>query len=892
MTEDDRNGHASTAQADRVAGILGAPAKPERRRGRLRRRRTRGPRRRIRWLRVVAIALPLSFLALISFVFGIVLAYEPQLSSLLAKLKVNYSVGETSTVYALGNKEIGILTAGTQVFLPPKDIPKVMADAIVSVEDKRFWTEPGVDIRGIARAFVADVFGGGGVQGASTITEQFVKLALHEENKRTLLVKLREAGMAFQLAHLWQKPTILADYLDTAYFGNGAYGVEAAAKAYFSADPSSPLYGCGLRPSVNNPKTLCVTYLTPDEAALLAAAVDAPSDFNQLQDAGAAMERRNLVLRDMAAQGYIAQSALANYEATSLPPPQDIGAPEQGTSKSDGYFVNWIENQMLARYGPKIFTAGYHIHTTLDQQLQNFAQNTIGSVLPPGTGQPAAALVAIDNATGQVRAMVGGYNYYKDPYNLAVQGERQPGSSFKVFDLAAALLDGYGPKTKVYSHPFDHIQAPFGDFVVRNDEGGYYNAKIPLSLALAVSDNSVFSRVGLNVGPRNIAKLANLFGITTSVSINPSMVIGGLHIGVTPLDMAHAYETIAQDGTLVSGTLASQHCASGFTQTYSWEEAPPVGIGPGGSCPGPVGIQYIGEPNNEKYVYNRTHTYAVYPDPSKIKVEKQMMKGVLSPIGTAASAAIPGVQAWGKTGTTNSYVDAWFVGSTPKMGRVPSMTVAVWVGYPAGAKSMKHNFHGGPVYGGTFPAEIWRRYVEYAISVYQHPPVHHSHSSRSGSSGTSSTTTSSSSSSTTTTTTQANSTGASGPASTGAQQAGGTSQTGTGGTSTGAGAGSPTKPNTATTVTSGGGSSSPTGTPPAVTTPATTTPAAGAPNTGTGGGVTAPSTGGAGPPGGRRLPGGCDPPRGRGAAAARDEAAARDREAPLELHRARDPDPP
>jgi len=868
MTEDDRNGHASDAQADRVASMLGAGAKPPQspRRG-LFRRRSRRKRRRIRWLRVLAIALPLSFLALISFVFGIVLAYEPQLETLIAKLKVSYSVGETSTVYDAAGREIGILTAGTQVFLPPRDIPKIMADAIVAIEDKRFWTEPGVDVRGIARAFVADVFGGSGIQGASTITEQFIKLALHEENKRTLLVKLREAGMAFQLAHLWQKPTILADYLDTAYFGNGAYGVEAAAKAYFSADPSSPLYGCGQRPSVNNPKTLCVTYLTPDEAALLAAAVDAPSDFNQLQNAGAAMERRNLVLRDMAAQGYIAQSALPSYEATSLPPPEDIGAPEQGTSKSDGYFVNWIENQLLAnpKYGQKIFTAGYHIHTTLDQGLQDAAQNVIGSVLPPGTGQPAAALVAIDNATGEVRAMVGGYNYYRDPYDIATEAERQPGSSFKVFDLAQALLEGYGPNSKIYSHAFDYTEPPFGTFIVRNDEGGYYNAKIPLSLALAVSDNSVFSRVGLRVGPRNIAKLANLFGITTTVSFNPSMVIGGLHIGVTPLDMAHAYETIARDGTLISGTLASQACANGWTQPYNWEESPPVGAGPDGSCPGPVGIERIFQPSHGGIdVYNKTTEISVYPDPSKIEVEKQMMKGVLSsPIGTAASAAIPGVAAWGKTGTTNNYVDAWFVGSTPKMGRVPSMTVAVWVGYPAGAKPMLHNYGGHPVYGGTFPAEIWRRYVEQAIYYYQHPPSSRRHAKHVTAS--SSQTTASSSASSAATTTQASSTA---PA-TNTPQSGGAGQaaTNTGGTSTGTGgAGTPstgaTTPNTATNVTSGGGSSPPATqsttpppttppatTTPATTTPATTTPATGAPNTGTGGGVTAPSAGASGPTG-------------------------------------------
>jgi penicillin-binding protein 1A len=871
MTEDDRNGHASTAQADRVATVHELrPKREQPRRGLFRRRRRR--RRRIRWLRLIAILIPLAFLALISFVFGIVLAYEPQIEVLTAQLKALYTNGVSSTVYDVENKPIGYLTANNQVFLPPQDIPPIMAHAIVAIEDKRFYSEPGVDLRGIARAFIADVFHtGGGVQGASTITEQFVKLALKQQKNRTLLEKLREAAMAFQLSHLWSKQTILAEYLDTAYFGSGANGVEAAAKAYFGADPASPLYDCGQRPDIKVPSSLCVTYLTADEAALLAAAVDAPSDFNGLQDASAALDRRNLVLRDMQQQGYLSPAAAATAEATSLPPPQYVGSPfEQGTTPTDGYFVNWIENQMYARYHERIYTGGYHIHTTLNQELQDDAQHIVNLALPPGVGGPSAALVAIDNSTGEVRTMVGGYNYFSDPYNLATEGERQPGSAFKVFDLAAALEDGYGPNSRLLSSPFDDNSRTFGTFAVKNDEGGYYYSKIPLSLALDVSDNSVFSRLGLRVGPRNIARLANQFGVSTTVSFNPSMVIGGLHIGVTPLDMAHAYETIAQSGVVTSGTLASYQCASGYSHKDRWEEAPPIGAGPGGSCPGPVGIMSIFRPNTGLYVSNERRTYPVYPA-GYASVERSMMRGVLSPIGTAASAYIPGVAAWGKTGTTNNYADAWFVGSTPPMGSVPSMTVAVWVGYPTGDRSMLHNYGGHPVYGGTYPAQIWRQYMEDAIGYYR-AHAHHNvttHSISSGSSGGAPVSTPSTTPATGANTTQSSSS-ATGNAAT-------TPATGTGNGAPATGASSPagaqaTPPSTtpastppSTTYTpppasttpsapTGGAAPSntpgttapstgaPTNAPPTSTPPVTNTPSSTPPSTGSGGGVTAPSS--------------------------------------------------
>jgi penicillin-binding protein 1A len=833
MTEDERTGYSSTATTDRVASVL-SPVQPrERQRRGLFRRRERN--RRIRWLRLLAIVVPLSFLALISMVFGMVLAFAPQLGPLTDKLQTQFENGANSIVYASdGKTELATLTAKNDFFLPPQDIPPIMAHAIVAIEDKRFYTEPGIDYRGIVRAFVADVFHtGSGVQGASTITEQFVKNALNDQKNRTIFNKLREAALAFQLSHLWPKPKILAEYLNTAYFGSGAYGVEAAARAYFGNDPSSNLYHCGIAPDAKDPSTLCVTNLTADQAALLAAAVDAPSNFNDLQDAAAATDRRNLVLREMAQQGYLTPDQAAQAETVSLPPPQDVASPsEEATDASAGYFTSWIADQLVNHlgYGPKgksVYSGGYHIVTTLNYGLQSLAQSTVDHVLPGGTGGPAAALVAIDNKTGEVRAMVGGYNYDKNPFNLATAAERQPGSAWKVFDLAAALESGnFGYGTAVQSSPWVYPQQPgapnYGPFSIKNDEGGYAYSKIPLWEALAVSDNSVFARVSLLGdigGTQKIAEVAHQFGISTTISLNPSMVIGGLNVGVTPLDMAHAYQTIANGGRLTTGTLTSYTCAGGDTPNYTLPQARPAYQ----SCPGAVGIESISQPGPtgtfKVVAQNHTNLTPVsgysYADD---QTEVSMMRNVLSSIGTAASAAIPGVNAWGKTGTTSNYADAWFIGS---IGGAHGMTVAVWVGYPNSSRSMSKGYGGKPVYGGTYPAEIWRDYVEAALSYYAHP----------GAAAPARTTV--------TSTGASGPTGASASTATGAGGAPPASQTGTATSPGGATTPStgPTSPQS--TVTSGGGSTIPStpSPPPATTTPGITS----------GGGVTAPTGGAAAP---------------------------------------------
>jgi penicillin-binding protein 1A len=555
----------------------------------------------------------------------------------------------------------------------------------------------------------------------------------------------------------------------------------------------------------------------------------------------------------MTEQGYLTQSEYQQALQVSLPPAADIQSPSaEDVDPSAGYFVQWIENQLTLNKGQplyrgqSVFSAGYTIHTTLDYDLQQEAQNVVDHVLPAGQGGPAAAVVAIDNATGEVKAMVGGYDFTDNAFNLATQAERQPGSAFKVFDLAVALEDGKNANSEFYSGPWVYkAQAvPFGDFSIHNDEGGYEYSNIPLYEALELSDNTVFSRLGLLVdGESNIASLAHQFGISTTISVNPSMVIGGLQIGVTPLDMAHAYETIANGGNLTYGSLSSDVCAGGSMPAWLGK-APPAD-----SCPGPVGVTLITQ--NHKVIpggRNKTITERVFPYDKDLE-EVAMMKDVLNPIGTGAAAAIPGVTAWGKTGTTSNYADAWFVGSTAKDGSVPSMTVAVWVGYPNSNKSMAKDYGGKPVYGGTYPALIWRAYVMQAIQQYKREAAElageHSHHPISNTGATGATGVQGVGAPSTAT----SATGATSPASGTVTSGGGstapntTSPTGSstpssGSTSKAGGASTPTGGSTTSTggsTTPATGSSSPSGTSP--------------PPTGAGGGVSAPGGGTSAPPG-------------------------------------------
>ncbi|MCW2968425.1 MAG: hypothetical protein JWM71_2197, partial [Solirubrobacteraceae bacterium] len=652
-----------------------------------------GPRRRprVKKLRLLLIVLPLGALALISTVFGMMMAVASDLPQL--ENDQRFANARNSTLVDDRGRQIGVLVNNQNlVYVPYEQISPAMRHAIISVEDKRFYTNSGVDIRGIGRAFFNDVLGSGGTQGGSTITQQFVKNALSEASNRTVFEKLREAALAYHLTRKWTKNKILTEYLNTIYFGNGAYGIESAARVYFGVDHIQPDgKECG-----TPGEPTCASQLTPKEAALLAGMVANPSGYDPQAHWRAAMLRRNLVLKDMLSQGFITQldfnRAVGDTAPPSIQPPQEqfkvVNPSDPNQTLQLGYFNSWVRQQLVDRYrAGRVFRGGWRVRTTIDLDLQAAAENAVKAYMTT-PGGPTASLVAIDNATGGVRAMVGGQDYATTPFNLATQGQRQPGSAFKAFVLAAALKKGISPNSlwtsrkKIFVVPHTHGKE---HFVVNNFEGNYSGVST-LTRAFTYSDNSVFADVGFHTGFTRISHMATRMGIRTPVSTNPAITLGGLKQGVTVLDMAHAYETLAHGGERVEGTLGAQNG-------------------------GPVGIDSIIGSNGKTIADNKTRLVRVV-SPQLAATEVPIMGTVISQ-GTGTKAQIPGVFIAGKTGTTENYGDAWFVAFTAKY------TVAVWVGYPNGTTSMKTDFGGAPVEGGTFPAEIWRAFMVSAIQIDQ-----------------------------------------------------------------------------------------------------------------------------------------------------------------------------
>jgi penicillin-binding protein 1A len=680
MRDDDRPDITPTALATPSAPRAPDPASAER--GSVRRTR-------LKRLRFLAILLAVLLLGLVSFVFGMFVSVASDLTP-LTKFSL-YKNEKSSYLYDDLGHPIGVLSQQNRVIVTAEQIPRIVKEAVISIEDKRFATNSGIDIRGIARAFVDDIIHKGAVQGASTIEQQFIKNALQAQSHRTIFEKLREAALAYQLSHKWSKEKIITAYLNTIYFGNGAYGIEAAAQTYFGHEVNH--LGCG-----TPGQKLCVEELQPWEAALLAGIIQSPTEYNPTVHPMAAKDRRDVVLQQMFLQGYITRPLYQESVKQALPSPADIQAPQEQTVEGvdAGYFTSWVQQQIIERYGaPRAFDGGLKITTTLDLSLQRAAEQAVNNYLASPEG-PSAALVAIENSTGDVRAMVGGRNYDESPFNLATEGERQPGSSFKAFDLAAALEDGISPdsvwtsKEKVFIVPHSGGEEKF---VVHNDEGNYTGSNT-LTGATAFSDNSIFAEVGLKVGTERIAKLAHRMGITTPLSTNPAMTIGGLTVGVTPLDMAHSYETLAHGGERVSGSLVEGDSPVGIQQVQA------------GSQPLPDG---------SRLDKNKVRTNRVLPA-WVAQTETSMLETVIQ-YGTGKAAAI-GQFAAGKTGTTSNYGDAWFVGWDSKF------TVAVWVGYPNKLIPMTTDFNGTPVLGGTFPALIWHDFMISALQIEKERAEH------------------------------------------------------------------------------------------------------------------------------------------------------------------------
>ncbi len=508
---------------------------------------------RLKKLRILFVLLGLGVLGLVSMIFGMMAAVSQDLPAIYNFAE--FKASKNSEVLDATGQQIGTLTSNqNKILLSSSQISPNIKNAVVSIEDSRFYEHEGVDFRGIGRALLRDILSQSAEQGASTITEQFVKNALAAQGSRTILEKFREAALAYRLEHHWTKAKILTEYLNTIYFGEGAYGVEAAARTYFGkAHP-----GCGTQAEP------CASVLEPWEAATLAAIIASPSAFDPKVYPENALGRRNLVLEKMLQQGYITHQQYEEGIKQALPPPRDI-EPPRIDSKAP-YFTAWLRQQLVERYGAaKTFFGGLKVKTTIDLRLQRAAEDAVRSEL--GGIPPTASVVVLDNKNAGVKAMVGGPNFQTAPFNLATEGHRQPGSSIKPFTLITALKEGISPYTVYPSAPqiFHFGRHGQETFVVHNDENSYLGS-CDIICATTYSDNSIYAQLalkglkGANVHQRtdSIAHTIHEMGYSEPISTNPAMVLGGLKEGVTPLGWTYAYSTIANDGERVSGTLAPQ----------------------------------------------------------------------------------------------------------------------------------------------------------------------------------------------------------------------------------------------------------------------------------------------------------------------------------------------
>jgi penicillin-binding protein 1A len=594
-------------------------------------------------------------------------------------------------LYAADGSELAALR-GFETFIPVtmEDLPQSLKDAVVAVEDQRFYSHRGVDTRGVLRALWTNAMEGRPVQGASTITQQYVKQAYMGNRDRSLATKVREVVLATRVEERLSKDQILHRYLSTVYFGGGAYGVGAAAQSYFRKP---------------------VSELTVSESALLAAVIRAPSRLNPRSNPGAAEWRRRLVLHRMQEQGRIGQVELRVALGQPVMPAIDGPPDSPGTAvyprlEDPGkhrFFVDYVRRYLIDRYGAtSVFNEGLRVETTLDPALQSLAEATVDEALGATAPPLDMSLVAVDPATGFVKALVAGRDFDRSQVNLALgncegvepAGDRepmcvdgggtgrQPGSAFKPFVLARAMEEGMS-LNKTYRAPsrysFPGCRSGSG-CTVRNAGGRGYG-RLSLGQATARSANTVFAQLIGDVGVKDTAELAHRLGVTM---IDPDgRTPGGDRYGaalalgakeVSPLSMAAAYGVFANRGVRVPATpIVKVTTADG---------------------------RVLEDNTNRRG--RRVLSTKVADD-----VTDALRDVVRSGTGTAADIGRSDVA--GKTGTTDNHSDAWFVGFTPEL------STAVWMGYADSQRPLV-NVDGHPrVYGGTIPASTWATFMDGAV---------------------------------------------------------------------------------------------------------------------------------------------------------------------------------
>jgi penicillin-binding protein 1A len=562
--------------------------------------------------------------------------------------------GSSSVVYAADGSRLGFIQS--DVLRTPvlsSEIPQSVKDATIAIEDRRFWDHKGVDFEGLVRAGVKNVTTGGTVQGGSTLTMQLVRNLYTGDRARDGVEgykrKIREAKLAEELENEKSKGWILTKYLNSVPYGTvggqEAMGIQAAARVFFN------------KPAKD---------LKLHEAALLAGLPQAPSQYNPFLDAPAAKNRRNQVLRAMAKQGYIEPQAAAS----AMREPLGVEASHYYTERRENFFFDFVRQELIDRYGAdSVRKGGLKIYTTLDLGLQRDARAAMAGVLNQPT-DPSSAIVSIDPSNGYIRAMASSASYSTLKFNLAAQGHRQPGSTFKTMVLMTALRRGVDPDATTYvSRPLKFTDDKWGPIDVSTYSNSYIGSA-SITRGTLTSDNTIYMQLDLDLGPENVKQTAKDMGIKSPLEGYPSEGLGGLKVGVSPLEMANAYATLASGG---------------------WRNRP-------------TAITKVVFPDGRTEDLGKPRRHRAFSDGVTSEATKILQQNVQSGTGTAANIGCP---AAGKTGTTDNFRDAWFVGYTPKL------STSVWVGYPEKQIEMR-SVHGISVAGGTFPAQIWGQYMKQA----------------------------------------------------------------------------------------------------------------------------------------------------------------------------------
>jgi penicillin-binding protein 1A len=562
--------------------------------------------------------------------------------------------GQNSIIYAGDGSKLGLINSD-EVRTPVKlkKVPKTLQQATIAIEDERFYAHNGIDIEGGFRALVKNIEEGEIAEGASTLTMQLMRNLYITNPKRDWERKIFEAKMALDYEETHGKKKILESYLNTAPYGTNqgrtAIGVAAAARVYFSKP---------------------VEKLTLGESALIAGLPQAPTDYNPFQNPRGAIERRDDVIDKMADNGYITEERAEAEKNRKLKLDPATGM----FDKEDPFFFDYVVNELNKKYGVNtVRKGGLQVYTTVEPAVQQAGLDALSANLY--AGGPSGALVAIDPRDGEIQAMVSTASYDDDQYNLAAQGKRQPGSTFKTFTLAAAVNEGMDPNATYYeSKPLNINDPTYGPWQVSTYSDSYAGTTSVAQATLS-SDNSVYAQLALDVGPDKVAEMAKKLGVKTKLDGYPAETLGGLSIGVSPLEMAGAYATLAA----------------------------------GGLQRDPTAIRKVVFPGGKTDRPGKSKPKRVMTEPAAYEVTKILHGNITGGTGTGAYTGCSG-QA-GKTGTTDNFIDAWFVGYQP------NLATATWVGYP------ESNDTSTGLSGGQTPASIWNSFYSNAAVPCEEFPV-------------------------------------------------------------------------------------------------------------------------------------------------------------------------